>query len=66
MEYNLDNKDFLSFLLEIFPIDLKRYMDACLSTERLSSKLIQVIRYQDDVYGQSLILELYLSNIIRY
>jgi hypothetical protein len=42
IEYNLDKKDFLSFFLEIFPIDLKRYMDACLSTERLSPKLVQV------------------------
>lgn len=45
MEYNFDNKDFLSFFLEVFPIDLKRYMDACLSSEKLSSKLTQVIHY---------------------
>jgi hypothetical protein len=43
VEYNLDKKDFLSFVLEILPIDLKRYMDTCLCTERLSPKLIQVI-----------------------
>jgi len=42
VEYNLEKKDFLSFFLEMFPTDLKRYMDACLSTERLSPKLIQV------------------------
>ncbi|CAF1349279.1 unnamed protein product [Adineta steineri] len=46
VEYNFDKKDFLSFFLEIFPIDLKRYIDACLSTERLSSKLIQSYTYQ--------------------
>lgn len=48
MEFNLDKKDFLSFFLEIFPIDLKRYMDACLSTERLSPKLVQVNREKKD------------------
>jgi hypothetical protein len=42
VEYNLDKNDFLSFFLEIFPIDLKRYMEACTCTERLSSKLVQV------------------------
>ncbi|CAF3893564.1 unnamed protein product [Rotaria sp. Silwood2] len=46
VEYNLNKKDFLSFFLEMFPIDLKRYMDACLSTERLSAKLIQNYTYQ--------------------
>ena len=42
VEYNLDYRDFLSLVLEIFPIDLKRYMDACLPVERLSIRLVQV------------------------
>lgn len=42
VEYNLGYKDFLSFVLEIFPVDLKRYMDACLPVERLSLRLAHV------------------------
>lgn len=42
VEYNFDKKDFLSLFLEVFPIDLKRYIDACFSGEKLSAKLVQV------------------------
>lgn len=46
VEYNLSKKDFLSFVLEMFPIDLKRYMDACLLKERLSPNLIESYTHQ--------------------